>query len=151
MTWFCGVDPGKTGAIAFVSPDGQDVIVHDMPVAGGEVDAVTFFNLVSVTRPQAAIIEQVASRPGQGVRSVFSFGQSYGVAIGVLGAMGVSLRRVAPSTWKKTFGLIGRDKDASRAEAIRLFPKAAPLLARKKDDGRAESILLAEHLRRILR
>jgi crossover junction endodeoxyribonuclease RuvC len=86
------------------------------------------------------IVEKVSSMPGQGVSSVFSLGDSFGVIRGVCAALRLPVHFVAPATWKKHFGL-GSDKEEARARAINLFPDAS--LARKKDHGRAEAILIA--------
>jgi crossover junction endodeoxyribonuclease RuvC len=92
--------------------------------------------------PDVAIVERVASRPGQGVSSVFKFGASYGAVIGVLAALEVRTILVTPQTWKKHFRL-DSDKEKSRALALRTFAKSPEHFARKRDHSRAESALLA--------
>jgi crossover junction endodeoxyribonuclease RuvC len=93
-------------------------------------------------RPDMAIVERVASRPGQGVCSVFKFGASYGCMRGVLAAREIQTYLVTPQTWKKHFRL-DSDKEKSRGLALRLFPKTPEHFARKRDHGKAEASLIA--------
>jgi hypothetical protein len=82
---FLGIDPGISGAIAFYFPSAPDrVATQDMPIAAGNVDAANLAALIAQMRPDLAIVERVASRPGQGVASVFKFGAAYGAVIGCL-------------------------------------------------------------------
>jgi crossover junction endodeoxyribonuclease RuvC len=93
-----------------------------------------------------AYVELVGARPGEGAVGAFAFGRSRGVVEGVLGALGVPVTFIAPTSWKRAVGLpAGRDgaKDAARSEAIRRWPDQAGLFARVKDDGRAEAALIA--------
>jgi crossover junction endodeoxyribonuclease RuvC len=149
-----GIDPGISGAIAAVTPSGSLQWVHDMPVrdAGkktrkaNEIDGVSLARLlrVHVADIGEVWIEEVSAMPGQGVSSMFSLGDSRGCIRGVCEALGLSTQRVHPTTWKRSCGLLGADKGASRAMAIRLYP-GCDVLARKKDHGRAEAILLARY------
>src|SRR5262249_28456239 len=118
---------------------------EDMPVVGAEIDGVTLARRIEAYRPSHAVVEQVGARPGQGVTSMFRFGHSCGVARGVLASQRVPVTLVAPTRWKRHFGL-GADKEESRALALRLFPASAEPFARKKDHGRAEAALLARWL-----
>ena len=142
------IDPGKAGAIAHLHDDGRFCCVEDMPVVGKGVSPAGLAELLRAMRNQAlggiipsVIIEQVGAMPGQGVTSMFSFGTSYGVALGVVAALRLPLELVVPRVWKKDMGL-GKDKETSRRKALQLFPDAAEMLKRKKDEGRAESLLL---------
>ena len=137
-----GIDPGLTGAIAAFDPARPDqVVVHDMPVAGGMVDAAELARLVREIGPASAVVEQVASRPGQGVVSIFRFGACYGAALATVAAMGIPARLVPPSRWKRHFRL-GSEKEEARALAVRLWPGCSSF-SRKKDHGRAEAALIA--------
>lgn len=141
---FCivGIDPGLSGAVGFYFPTCPDkVSVYDMPIVGKEVNGAALARLVQLLDPDLAVVEQVSSRPGQGVSSTFRFGASYGVARGVLSALTIPTILVSPSKWKRHYGL-GSDKEASRALAIRYWP-AVHHFERKKDHGRAEAALLA--------
>jgi Holliday junction resolvasome RuvABC endonuclease subunit len=138
-----GIDPGISGAIAFYFPDVRDrVLAEDMPTVAGNVDAATLHERLKQLAPTVAVIEMVASRPGQGVASVFKFGRAYGTAIGVVQALGVQLHFVTPGKWKKHFNLPA-DKEKARELALRMFSQSPEHFARKKDDGRAEAALLA--------
>ena len=81
--------------------------------------------------------------PGQGVTSMFNFGQSFGVIKGICSAMQLSLNFVRPAKWKKYFNLIKTEKEASRAKAIEIFPYISSKLSKKKDTNKADSILIA--------
>lgn len=146
-----GIDPGMTGAIALLDGD-QALLVDDLPATdSGRSKSLCAPLLADLMRnyiEQAGgrptvILERVAARPGQGVSSMFSFGRSYGIVEGVIGSLGLPLSRVTPQSWKRKAKLLGKEKDASRALAIELFPEVANRLSRKKDCGRAEAILIA--------
>ncbi len=139
-----GVDPGSSGAIAFYFPTYDRLTVEDMPVVGRDVDAATLAARIRQMLPTHAVVEQVASRPGQGVSSVFRFGVGYGVVLGVIAALEIPVHLVTPNRWKKACGL-DSDKEKSRALALRHWPSRSDLFGRKKDDGRAEAALLARY------
>lgn len=139
-----GIDPGLKGALAWYFAEYPSrIAVEDMPVVAGTIDGATIARRIRAMGPSEAIIEQVASRPGQGVSSVFTLGRGYGTVLGVLQACNVPLYFVTPATWKRHFNL-SKDKDESRAKAINLWP-ASEHFSRKKDDGRAEAALLARY------
>ena len=89
------------------------------------------------------VIEQVSAMPGQGVTSMFNFGQSFGVLKGICSAMQLPMYFVRPAKWKKYFNLINTKKDASRTKAIEIFPYISAQLSKKKDSNKADAILLA--------
>lgn len=147
-----GIDPGKTGAIAVLGPDGQLRGLLDMPIINGEVDATGLAGvLVHLEAPCVTFVEKVHSMPKQGVKSTFSFGQNYGTILGVIGTLQLPLVKVRPQDWKPTFRLTGKDKDASRQLALEMWPEARDELRLKKHGGRADAALIAEHGRRSLR
>ena len=88
------------------------------------------------------IIEQVSAMPGQGVTSMFNFGQSFGILKGICSAMQLPMYFVRPAKWKKYFGLINSEKDASRTRAIEMFPYFSSQLSKKKDSNKADAILI---------
>ncbi|UXA66031.1 hypothetical protein [Xanthomonas prunicola] len=152
-----GIDPGMSGAVAALI-DGEAGPILDMPKmqVGNkqEVDARAIAVFVREIRNQhpgavfAGCVERVRAMPPKGDRrpgaqSSMNFGESYAKAKAVLEVMGIPFSLAEPQSWKRHFGLIGQDKDASRQLAIRRFPFAASQLQRKKDDGRAEALLLA--------
>ena len=93
----------------------------------------------------SVVVEHVTAMPGQGVTSMFNFGQSFGVIKGICSAMQLPVHFVRPSKWKKYFNLINSSKDASRSRAIEIFPKVSDKLKRKKDSNKADAILIASY------
>lgn len=152
-----GIDPGMSGALALVE-DEKVWFLADMPVTekthgkGKMVNPYLLADIVDEAIEIAkqrdtklvAVIEQVSAMPGQGVSSMFNFGRSLGIVEGVLGWRMTPVSFVTPQRWKKQAGLIGKDKDASRTAAIRMFPEVADQLSRKKDNGRADAIFIAK-------
>ena len=140
----CGIDPGMSGAFALLA-DGELVEVADMPII--EVNGKRRLNAAAaaeiVIRFNAAftVIEAVSAMPKQGVSSTFKFGCAYGMARGIIGALGIKTVLVRPAKWKKFFAL-GAEKEKSRELAINLWPRSEAF-QRKKDHGRAEAALLA--------
>lgn len=153
MVLALGIDPGQTGCVAALA-DGKAAGFIDMPTlprkAGGEqIDALKLgdeLRTLMAKHPGAyvyAVIEAVHALPRQGSSSGFRFGQSDGMARGVIGALRIPLIEVPPVTWKKYMRLTGQEKDAARAMAIQRYPEASAQLARKKDIGRADALLIA--------
>ena len=134
------IDPGKTGAIALLYPDGT-LYVEDMPIFSKEINGAAISQMFREFPPRHLYIEAVNSF-GMGRQSAFMFGQGVGVIKGVLAAQQVPYSQVAPAKWKRELSL-SKDKDQARAMATRLFPKSADKFKRKKDDGRAEAVLIA--------
>ena len=149
-----GIDPGISGAICFFQ-NGEISDVIDMPsMADGkknkrQINSQQVFNEVSeriINIPKKEIIvviEQVSAMPGQGVTSMFNFGQSFGVLKGICSAMQLSMYFVRPAKWKKYYGLIKTEKDASRTKVIEIFPYISNKLSKKKDSNKADAILIA--------
>ena len=149
-----GIDPGISGAICFFE-DGQVKEIIDMPVmADGkknkrQINGPQIYNeiLKRINRFQKkdviVVIEQVSAMPGQGVTSMFNFGQSFGVLKGICSAMQLSTFFIRPTKWKKYFGLIKTEKDASRTKVIEIFPYISSELSRKKDSNKADAVLIA--------
>ncbi|RRU23597.1 hypothetical protein [Stenotrophomonas sp. 278] len=150
------IDPGLKGAIAVLA-DGFPTAVLDMPTmevdGRTEIDAraiAVFIREQRAAHPGAevlACIERVRAMPAQGrkqgAQSSMNFGDNYGKAKAVLELLGIPTIRAEPLSWKRRFGLVGQDKDASRQLALKRYPAAAHLLTRKKDDGRADALLIA--------
>ena len=89
------------------------------------------------------VIEHVSAMPGQGVTSMFNFGQSFGILKGICTAMQLPMYFVRPTKWKKYFNLLNSEKDASRTRAIEIFPYFSSQLSKKKDSNKADAILIA--------
>lgn len=142
----CGIDPGKTGAIAFLYNNGKKDFfaeVHDMPVFDREINASALADLLREMKPRHTYVEKVTAF-NMGRTSAHSFGKSVGVIEGVLATLKLPRTLVIPQTWKKHFSLIKQDKSASRMLATRLFPQNTDDFLRAKDDGRAEALLIAK-------
>lgn len=141
-TCILGIDPGASGAIAFLFPSRPDLIgVEDVPLAAGLIDAATLARRIRQMAPTLAMIEQVGPMPKQGVSSTFKFGAAYGAVQGVVAALEIPVHFVTPGRWKKHFRL-SADKEEARALAIRFWP-GSQHFERKKDHGRAEAALIA--------
>ena len=91
------------------------------------------------------VVEHVTAMPGQGVTSMFNFGQSFGVIKGICAAMKLPIYFVRPTKWKKHFNLIKTNKDASRTKVIEIYPNISAKLSRKKDSNKADAILIASY------
>ena len=149
-----GIDPGISGSICFFE-DGKILDVLEMPTMTDgkknkkQVNGAQIYNEISTKirgiekQNLRVIIEQVSAMPGQGVTSMFNFGQSFGVLKGICSAMQLSMYFVRPTKWKKYFGLIKTEKDASRTKVIEIFPYISSQLSRKKDSNKADAILIA--------
>ena len=149
-----GIDPGISGSICFFQ-DGKIIDVVEMPtmIEGKknkkQVNGSQIFNEISARIKELdkkdikVIIEQVSAMPGQGVTSMFNFGQSFGILKGICSAMQLPMFFVRPAKWKKYFNLINSEKDASRTKAIEIFPYFSSQLSKKKDSNKADAILIA--------
>ena len=149
-----GIDPGISGSICFFE-DGKIIDVIQMPsmpegkknkrqVNGAQIFYEISSRIKDIDKENIkVIIEQVAAMPGQGVTSMFNFGQSFGVLKGICSAMQLSMYFVRPAKWKKYFNLINSQKDASRTKAIEIFPYFSSQLSKKKDSNKADAILIA--------
>ena len=149
-----GVDPGVSGGISIL--ENKKVIeVFDMPtmidgkknkrqVNGSQVTNIIKEN-VDTNKETTVVVEHVNAMPGQGVTSMFNFGQSFGVIKGVCAALSLPIYFVRPTKWKKHFNLIKTNKEAGRTKAIELYPEISGKLSRKKDSNKADAILIARY------
>ena len=149
-----GIDPGISGSICFFE-DGKILDVIEMPTMNEgkknkrQVNGAQIYNEITdrVNKLQKqdvrVVVEQVSAMPGQGVTSMFNFGQSFGIIKGICSAMQLPLYFVRPTKWKKYFNLIKSEKDASRTRAIEIFPYFSSQLSKKKDSNKADAILIA--------
>ena len=149
-----GIDPGISGSICFFE-DGviKDVVEMPTMIEGKknkkQVNGSQIFNEISEKikkidkKNVKVVIEHVTAMPGQGVTSMFNFGQSFGILKGICSAMQLSVYFVRPAKWKKYFNLINSEKDASRTRAIEIFPYYSTHLSKKKDSNKADAILIA--------
>ena len=149
-----GIDPGISGSICFLD-NGKILDVIEMPILTDgkknkkQVNGSQVYNEVTKRIKQfeknqiRVVIEHVSAMPGQGVTSMFNFGQSFGILKGICTAMQLPMYFVRPAKWKKYFNLLNSEKDASRTRAIEIFPYFSSQLSRKKDSNKADAILIA--------
>ena len=158
MTVFCGIDPGITGGVAFLSPEG--VFTVDLPTKDNELHPGNLARLIENSAPDIAVLEEAQSFRGQGIASTFRYGQAFGTIIGVLGALSIPIHRIRPANWKKDLGLQAPPKELTTSQkttwrkkqslalATELHPAFADQWARAKDNHRAEALLIADWGRR---
>ena len=167
-----GIDPGVSGAICALKK-GKVIGVYEMPtmidgkknkrqVNGAEVTNIFTKEMNNLKFHEHKLIEEVSNEdnwgdrakvvvehvtamPGQGVTSMFNFGQSFGVIKGICSALSLPIYFVRPTKWKKHFNLIKTNKDASRTKVIQIYPEISSKLSRKKDTNKADAILIARY------
>ena len=147
-----GIDPGLSGAIAILE-DNKVLSIFDMPVmAEGkknkrQLNSAQLVNIIkdniNTKEEITVVVEQVNAMPGQGVTSMFNFGQTFGAIKGVCAALNLSIFFVRPSKWKKHFELINSSKDSSRTKVIEMYPSLSRQLSKKKDVNKSDAILIA--------
>ena len=149
-----GIDPGISGSICFLD-NGKILDVIEMPIMTDgkknkkQVNGSQVYNEITKRIKQfeknqiRVVIEHVSAMPGQGVTSMFNFGQSFGILKGICTAMQLPMYFVRPAKWKKYFNLLNSEKDASRTRAIEIFPYFSSKLSKKKDSNKADAILIA--------
>lgn len=144
MKTYIGIDPGKSGALALLTEDGQCTVV---PFHESAYIAI----LKAASGPSSVCcLEKVGAMPGQGVVSMFNFGHNLGYIEGLLQAFDIPYQLVPPQTWKKEF-CVTSDKNTSIEVCRKLFPHVSLLptvRSRKPSDGMAEAVLMAEYARR---
>ena len=147
-----GIDPGLSGAIAVLE---NHIVkkIFDMPVMSEgkknkrQLNSAQLVELIKQNiknkEETAIVVEQVNAMPGQGVTSMFNFGQTFGAIKGICAALELPIFFVRPSKWKKHFELINSSKDSSRTKAIEMYPKLSNQLAKKKEVNKSDAILIA--------
>ena len=147
-----GIDPGLSGAIAILE-NNKVLNIFDMPVMSEgkknkrQLNSALLVSLIreniSKSEEVAIVVERVNAMPGQGVTSMFNFGQTFGAIKGICAALELPIFFVRPAKWKKHFELINSSKDSSRTKAIEMYPKLSTQLAKKKDVNKSDAILIA--------
>ena len=147
-----GIDPGLSGAIAILK-DNKVLNLFEMPVMeegkknkrqlNSDQLAKLIKNNIEIDEEVSVVVEQVNAMPGQGVTSMFNFGQTFGAIKGICATLDLPIYFVRPSKWKKHFELINSSKDASRTKAIEMYPSLSNDLAKKKDVNKSDAILIA--------
>ena len=147
-----GIDPGIQGALAIL--DNEKVIdIVDLPVMsegkknkkqlnGAYLSDYLKKHILNIENT-VVVVEQVNAMPGQGVTSMFNFGQTFGAIKGVCAALKLPIFFVRPSKWKKYFELINSSKDSSRTKVIEMYPSLSNRLSKKKDVNKSDAILIA--------
>ena len=149
-----GIDPGISGAISIL--ENKKVLdVYDTPTMidgkknKRQVNGAQVANIIKERmndgKEISIVVEHVNAMPGQGVTSMFNFGQSFGVIKGICSALSLPIHFVRPTKWKKHFNLINTNKDASRTKVIEVYPEISSNLSRKKDGNKADAILIARY------
>ena len=150
-----GIDPGLSGAIA-VLDDLKIFDLFDMPIMPdgkkikNQLYSAQLVNIIKRhihTNSTFVIVEQVSAMPGQGVTSMFNFGQTFGAIKGICASLNLPIFYVRPAKWKKHFDLINASKDASRTKAIEMYPSISDRLRKKKDVNKADAILIARYFK----
>lgn len=146
----CGIDPGLSGGIAFISDAGflrgvrMPLIVDKYSAAKKKiVDGTALYELLIDSAPSVIVVERVHAMPGQGVSSMFRFGQAFGQALALATVSAIEVVQVTPQTWKKHFGLKGSNKSDSLRVAADIFKTTGLLWGCKADNGIAEAALMA--------
>ena len=149
-----GIDPGVSGAIS-VLENKKVIDIFEMPTMidgkknKKQVNGSQITNIIkeeiNKKKEIIVVVEHVNAMPGQGVTSMFNFGQSFGVLKGICAALSLPIYFVRPTKWKKYFNLIKRNKDASRTKVIQIYPEISGKISRKKDSNKADAILIARY------
>ena len=138
-----GIDPGLNGAIA-VLENNKVLNIFDVPVMPEgkknkrQINSAQLVKLLEEIikdldkNEVTVVVENVSAMPGQGVTSMFNFGQTFGAIKGICAALSLPIFFVRPAKWKKHFDLINSSKDSSRTKAIELYPTISDKLSKKK-------------------
>ena len=146
-----GIDPGLSGAIAVLEYKTVKKIFDIPTMAEGkknkrQLNSAQLSQYISKNveniHKTSVVVEQVNAMPGQGVTSMFNFGQTFGAIKGISATLKLPIYFVRPSKWKKHFDLINSSKDASRTKAIEIYPSLAEKLSKKKDVNKSDAILI---------
>jgi crossover junction endodeoxyribonuclease RuvC len=149
-----GIDPGLSGGIAILD-DNKVREMLDMPVMSDgkknkrQLNSALLAQLIKENikniEDTTIVVEQVNAMPGQGVTSMFNFGQTFGAIKGICAALELPIFFVRPAKWKKHFELINSSKDASRTKVIEMYPSIADKLSKKKDVNKSDAVLIARY------
>lgn len=178
-THYIGIDPGKKGGIACITPNDKGTLLADTwEMPEGELDLWKIFQELSglmLMGTMKACIEHVTASPQAGVTSMFTFGYGYGRLRMGLMAIGVSHQPVRPQVWQKAMNIsprkrgemkgvdgvkvgfkkVGGEKDREFKERLRL--KAQQLFPNLevwnsgigKQLAISDALLIAEYCRRV--
>ena len=109
-----GIDPGLSGGIAILD-DLKIFDLFDMPIMSegkknkNQLNSAQLVNIIKehiIKKDDTfVIVEQVSAMPGQGVTSMFNFGQTFGAIKGICAALNLPIFYVRPNKWKNTLSL----------------------------------------------
>jgi crossover junction endodeoxyribonuclease RuvC len=153
-----GIDPGLDGAVALILHGHVEAHATPTIMAGGsskrQYNTAGMLDLLEAHPVKLAVIESVSAMPGQGVTSMFRFGEGYGLWLGMLAALRIPYQTVIPQAWKKlVLAGTARNKAAAIQFAQRRFPGVTLLAtprSRVPHTGLADALCLAEYGRRLL-
>ena len=160
---YLGIDPGKGGGLAGVTEGGALAFSLRMPLrTSGQVDAVEILKILTECRragmgkliggPVVLYLEKAHSMPSQGVRSMFSYGMTYGMTLAAIEVSEITYREVMPRAWQKE--ILGArkkgkgDKSGELEIALELWPEIEELGRTKANNGAIDALLIAEYGRR---
>jgi crossover junction endodeoxyribonuclease RuvC len=157
--FYISIDPGASGSIALLDED-KIVRIEDVPItpsiygSGKELNAILLSDMISelltITNGIdncCVAIEQVSAMPNQGVSSTFKFGVSFGILKGLFAGLKIPTHYIKPTEWKTHFGLVNKEKDASRTLVLQMYPSLSKDLKYKKSNGKSDAILIGLYLR----
>jgi hypothetical protein len=146
----CGIDPGRTGAIAlFTSGRAFDVV--DLPIGFHGVDGLALYEQLRDWKADEVFVELTHAMPKNGTKASYSQGDSNGAIRTAVQIAGMPLTWVRSVDWQRHSGLLGSGytdmerKHRSRMRALELFPGFKHHLKRVKDHNRAEAMLIARY------
>lgn len=157
---YMGWDNGIAGGLSFYRPSTGELWVYPMPIITvkklkGNKNMYDIPRIIELIRFHdgicMAVLERAQAFPGSSVQATFSFARTFGIAEGILSALGIPYMIVSPQSWMaKMFEGIshkkGESKQASVLVAQRLFPntKFVPSdKAKKIHDGMTDATLMA--------
>lgn len=144
MTWWAGIDPGRSGAVAVTNGEGSDT--HPLQLEDdGELDAQWLEGWLERFSPRLVTLEQVQGFGG--VSSAFKLGASYGAIIVTVLSARYRLERVRPQAWQKK--LLGDDIKDTKAASVAWCNEHMNRTFRKRDHNEADALCLAEYGRRV--
>lgn len=136
-----GIDPGKSGGVAWMYSNALIPLAAKMPDTPHELVDLLRGNDLSDAK---CYLEKVHAMPGQGVTSMFTFGQGVGQIEGVLAALAIPFEWVTPQKWQGAMSCkTGGDKNVSKRKALELFPGT------KWTHATADAALICEYGRRV--
>jgi hypothetical protein len=146
-----GIDPGTSGAVAFIDLPRSLLTVIDMPLEAGTkgrnlTSATGLHAIFATVVPTHVWCEHVGTLPSDGVVGAFSFGRAFGRIEGAASAF-CKTDLVRPIVWKNRLS-VPADKTKAVARAAHFFPAAQSAGAFHGPrgglkDGRAEAALIA--------